>query len=277
MTCLRGLRNEAIGQKGNFMEWYEVILIIVAGFAAGIINTLAGSGSVVTISLLVFLGLDPKMANGTNRIGVLIQSITGAKTFISKEHNLPKDLWWQLVPSIAGAIIGSFIASEINDELMGTIIGFLFIILLGLILMKPGQWLKTISEPRDNHKSFLSVLMFFGIGLYGGFIQAGVGIFLLSALVMYAGYNLNTSNAIKLLCVIAFTIPALIIFILKGQVMWTYGILMAIGQSFGAYIAARFAMQHERANIWVRRLLIVVVIVSIIKFLKLYELVLPLF
>ena len=72
------------------MEWYVPILIIAAGFVAGVINTLAGSGSVVTISLLTFLGLDPKMANGTNRIGVLVQSIIGAKTFVSESHDLPR-------------------------------------------------------------------------------------------------------------------------------------------------------------------------------------------
>lgn len=253
------------------MEWYEPILIILAGFVAGIINTLAGSGSVVTISLLVFLGLDPKMANGTNRIGVLLQSITGARTFIRDKTILPSELGWQLWPSIAGAILGSFIASEIDDRLMGLIIGWLFVVILGLILMEPKQWLRTEAVIRNNSRSALSVLMFFGIGVYGGFIQAGVGIFLLSALVLYTGYTLNTSNAIKLLSVTAFTIPALAIFIWKGQVNWTYGLLMAVGQVAGAWLAARFAMHHKQANVWVRRLLIVVVIISIIKFLRLYE------
>lgn len=254
------------------MDWYIPILIILAGFVAGVINTLAGSGSVVTISMLTFLGLDPKMANGTNRIGVLVQSVIGAKTFVNESHDLPKEaMTWQIVPSVAGAVIGSFIAAELDQELMGTIIGLLFVVLLVLILMKPKQWLKTVSTPHENHKSPLSILMFFGIGIYGGFIQAGVGIFLLSALVLYAGYNLNTSNAIKLICVAVFTVPALAIFIYKGQVAWLYGILMSVGQSIGAYLAARFAMHHEKANLWVRRLLIAVIIVSIVKFLRIWE------
>ena len=256
------------------MEWYIPILIIVAGFAAGIINTLAGSGSVVTLAIFSFLGLDSKMANGTNRIGVLVQSLVGTKTYVSQSHGLSKPMMaWQIVPSILGAILGTVIAAEINKEAMNLAMGLLFCVLLVLILMKPKQWLKTESVFKNNHKSVLSVLMFFGIGIYGGFIQAGVGIFLLSALVLYAGHNLNTSNAIKLICVSAFTIPALAIFIYKGQVAWTYGILMAVGQSGGAYVAARFAMNNSKANIWVRRLLIVVVIVAIVKFLGLLELV----
>lgn len=249
------------------MEWYEPILIIAAGFLAGIINTLAGSGSVVTISLLVLLGLDPKMANGTNRIGVLLQSVVGAKTFISNKDIVPPTVNWQIIPSIAGAIIGTLIAVQINEALMSKVIGILFIVILFLILMKPGEWLRQHSIPKHNYRSPLSILIFFAIGIYGGFIQAGVGIFLLSALVLYAGYNLNTSNAVKLICVVAFTIPALAIFIWKGQVAWIYGILMSIGQMAGAYLAAKYAMNSRQANVWVRRLLIVVVLVSIVKFL----------
>ncbi len=257
----------------TFPAWYYIPLTIFAGFVAGVINTLAGSGSVVTISMLTFLGLDPKMANGTNRIGVLIQSVIGAKTFVSDRSILPKDTAWQIVPSVIGAIIGSFIAAELDQDLMGYIIGCLFIVLLFLVLLKPAKWLRTVAEPRGNNKSLLSILMFFGIGIYGGFIQAGVGIFLLSALILFAGYTLNTSNAIKLICVSIFTIPALAIFIYKGQVAWMYGFTLAIGQSAGAYLAARYAMHNERANYWVRILLIGITIVSIIKFLKLYELV----
>lgn len=222
--------------------------------------------------MLTFLGLDPKMANGTNRIGVLIQSVIGAKTFVADRSVLPKDTPWQIIPSVVGAIVGSFIAAELDQELMGYIIGGLFVILLALVLLKPAKWLRTVAEPRNNHRSLLSIVMFFGIGIYGGFIQAGVGIFLLSALVLFAGYTLNTSNAIKLICVAVFTVPALAIFIYKGQVAWMYGITLAIGQSGGAYMAARYAMHNEQANRWVRILLIAIIIVSIIKFLKLYTL-----
>lgn len=252
------------------MAWYHVILILLAGFAAGVINTLAGSGSVVTISLLVFLGLDPKTANGTNRIGVLLQSITGAKTFIADRQALPRDMGWQIVPTIAGSILGSFIAAGIDERAMGLAIGWLFVVLLGLILLKPSKWMRQVPEVRDNHRSLLSVAMFFAIGVYGGFIQAGVGIFLLAALVLYAGHTLNTANALKLIAVTVFTVPALIVFVIKGQVVWSYGLLMAAGQMLGAWVAARFAMNHPQANLWVRRLLIAVIIASIIKFLNLY-------
>ena len=255
------------------MEWYIPILTIFAGLLAGVINTLAGSGSIVTISLLGFLGLDPKSANATNRIGVLIQSLVGARTFVRSSDMLPKYTAWHIAPAVLGAVVGSILASEMDKEAMSVAIGILFSLLLVLILIKPSSWLRTVAEPRDNARSPLSLLMFFAIGIYGGFIQAGVGIFLLSAMVLYSGYTLNSSNAVKLISVAIFTIPALAIFMYKGLIVWLPGILIAIGQSIGAYLAARFAMDHPKANIYVRYLLIVVTIAGIVKYLGLYKLV----
>ncbi|MEZ5001892.1 MAG: sulfite exporter TauE/SafE family protein [Chitinophagales bacterium] len=253
------------------LEWYDVILIILAGFLAGAINTLAGSGSVVTISLLTFLGLPSTIANGTNRIGTFVQSLVANKKLVfDQKDKIPKNVVWQIVPSVAGAILGSFIAVELNEQLMDTIIGCLFIGLLIIVIFNPGAWLKEHSEVKGNPASFTSVLMFFLIGIYGGFIQAGVGIFLLSALVLFAGYNFLTANSIKLLIVLCFLIPSLVIFMLKDQIAWSYGLLMASGQVFGAYWASKFAIQNKMISVYVRYLLIVIIIISIIKFLKLY-------
>ncbi len=256
------------------LEWYEIILIILAGALAGIINTLAGSGSVVTISLLTFLGLPSNIANGTNRIGTFVQSIIANKKLVfDQKDSIPKNVIWQIVPAVIGAILGSFIAVELNEKMMDIIIGWLFVCLLIIIIYNPGAWLKKQSEIKGNPKSFLSIVMFFLIGIYGGFIQAGVGIFLLSALVLFAGYNYKMANSIKLLIVLAFLIPSLIIFIAKNQVVWSYGLLMAFGQSFGAYFASKFAIHHPKINVYVRYILIIIIIISIIKFLRLYELV----
>lgn len=256
------------------MEWYVVILIILAGFIAGVINTLAGSGSVVTISLLTFLGLPSTIANATNRVGTLVQSLVANKKLVYDDReSIPKNVIWQIVPAVIGAIIGTFIAVELNEQVMDIVIGCLFIVLLFLVIFNPSAWLKQHSEAKRNPKAPLSILIFFLIGIYGGFIQAGVGIFLLSALVLFAGYNFLTANKIKLVVVLSFLLPSLIIFIVKDQIAWIYGLLMAFGQIFGAYWASKVAINHPKINVYVRYLLIVIIIVSIIKFLKLYTLI----
>lgn len=256
------------------MLWYEAILVVLAGLIAGTINTLAGSGSVVTISLLTMLGLPSTIANGTNRVGTIFQSLLSNKQLVYDQRaSIPKNVIWQIVPAVAGAMLGSFVAVEINEKLMDTVIGCIFCVLFVLIMLKPSAWLKEQSEVKGNPASPMSILMFFCIGVYGGFIQAGVGIFLLSALVLVSGYNYKTANNIKLLVVLCFLIPSFTIFVLRGQIAWKYGILMAIGQLFGAFWAGKVAIKHPKINVYVRYLLIVIILVSIVRFLKLYELV----
>ena len=108
--------------------------------------------------------------------------------------------------------------------------------------------------------------MFFVVGIYGGFIQAGVGVLLLSALVLGVGYSLNHANMIKLVIVLLMALIALPVFMLNDQVHWGLGFLMAIGQAIGAWAAANYATRVPNANVWVRRLLIVIVLISIVRF-----------
>lgn len=253
--------------------WYIYLLAIGGGILAGIINTLAGSGSVVTLPILVLLGLPATEANATNRVGVTIQNIVGIGTFKRKGRlNLEGGLWL-VIPSLPGAIIGAWIASKLGEPQMNLAIGIVMVIMLFMVLLNPQKWLREHSEVKDGRPSIWMLLLFFAIGIYGGFIQAGIGVFLLAALVMGIGYNLNHANAIKLMIVLAVTIVALAVFVYMGLVNWWLGLLMAVGQSIGAWAAATYAVSAKNANIWVRRLLIVVIIYSILKFFGMFSLI----
>ncbi len=246
-------------------NWELTPLIILAGFVAGGINTVAGSGSVVTLSMLSFLGLPSTIANGTNRIGVLFQSFTAYRTY--RQHNEIPINTPVLLTIIAGALVGTQIAVEINERMMNLCIGVLMIGLLFLVLRKPKEWLKKQKSEPANWSNFVRYGIFFLIGIYGGFIQAGVGILLLSAFILGEGFTLIQSNGMKQLVVLAYNIFSLSIFLYYGQVNWVYGLLLAVGQVFGAYLAARFATRHPKANIWIRYLLVVILLVSIVRFL----------
>jgi uncharacterized membrane protein YfcA len=115
-------------------------------------------------------------------------------------------------------------------------------------------------------KSPLTIIIFFAIGVYGGFIQAGVGIFLLAGLVLVSGYSLGAGNGIKLLIVFSLSIPALFIFFYHGQVHIGYGLLMALFQSIGAWLAVRFVARVPNANVWIHRLLILMVAAAAVRF-----------
>ena len=243
----------------------EYALAVLAGMLAGVINTLAGSGSLITLPMLIFMGLDATVANGTNRVGVLLASLVGARGFRKGGHLDTKGIWWLLGPAIAGSAVGALIAARIDPAVMHKAIGGVMVLMLGVILLKPKRWLVERADAARRGRGAATVAIFFAIGVYGGFVQAGVGIFLLAALVLHQGRTLVQANALKLILVLVFTVPALAIFVAHGQVNWGLGLLMATGQMTGAWLAATFATKHPNANVWIRRLLILVVAVSILR------------
>ncbi|NJN84439.1 MAG: sulfite exporter TauE/SafE family protein [Caldilineaceae bacterium] len=248
------------------------VLAILAGVLAGIINTLAGSGSIVTLPMLVFLGLSPSVANGTNRVGVIVQNIVGIATFRQQGQLQLEGGLWLTVPAMIGAVLGAQIAVNLNEQAMNLAIGIVMVVMLFVVLFNPKQWMRVSSNVQSGRPSIWILGIFFVIGIYGGFIQAGVGVFLLVALVMGVGYSMVHANAIKLMIVLALSLAAIVVFINNDQVDWGLGVLMAIGQSIGAWLAARYASNNPNANIWVRRLLIAVILVSIAKFFGLMDL-----
>jgi uncharacterized membrane protein YfcA len=275
----------------------QYFLAILAGIVAGIINTLAGSGSAVTLPMLVFLGLDAGAANATNRIGVIIQNVVGITTFARSgrmqlrggategqkaESILDADSLrfglWLSAAGMPGALVGAYVATLLDRDAMNLAIGGMLIVVLVTIFFNPTKWLRERSEVRKERPELFVLVLFFAIGIYGGFIQAGVGVFLVTALVLGVGYTIVHANAVKLIFVLALNIVAFIVFILSPlQIDWGIGALMAVGQSIGAWAAVRFAVSVKDANRWVRYLLIVVVIYSILRFFGLLDLFFGLF
>lgn len=249
-------------------EW---LFFGIAGIITGAINTLAGSGSLITLPIYIFLcGLPAPVANGTNRIGVLIQSFVGIYSFRKSGHLPLTNILWLIIPATIGAITGALIAVDLDEKQMNLAIGILMVFMLLVLMVKPKRWLREVAGNRSYNKKWYNLLIFTGIGFYGGFIQAGVGIFLLAALVLGARYTLTQANAVKLLTVAMFSIPALFIFFTNGQVQWAFGLSMALFQSLGAYLGVQFAAKVPQSEKWIHRLLILIVVVSASKFLGLW-------
>lgn len=251
------------------LEWYTYLAVLAAGFGAGFINTLAGSGSLITLPLLIFLGLPATVANGTNRVGVLLQTAVATNSFRRQKMLDVRGGLILAVPAIIGSLVGAQIAVNLNEEMMRRTIGVLMVVMLVVILVRPKRWLKGRPEALNERPGRLQIVVFFAIGIYGGFIQAGVGIFLLAGLVLSVGYDLVRANAVKTLVVFCFTISALIVFVMNDQVHWGMGILLAVGNAFGGWAAARTAV--KRGAEFVRWLLIAVVVISALNFLGILD------
>jgi len=215
----------------------------VTGFAAGFINTLAGSGSLLTLPILILLGLPANVANGTNRVGVVMQNVVAVATFRQRGALPLAGSWKLIVPSVAGAVLGAGLAVDLDEALLRRTIGVLMIVLIVVMLLKPERFIAEHLAPREP-RLFVEVPLFFVIGIYGGFIQVSVGLFLIAGLVLGAGYNLVAANALKNLIVLVFTAAALAVFVINDQVQWTLGLLLGSGQAVGAWVAAHFAVKR---------------------------------
>ena len=242
------------------MDWYFYPLVIAGGFLSGFINTLAGIGSLVTLPLLIFLGLPPAVANGTNRVAILLQNVVGGRGFHARDYLDVRGAIALGLPAMAGAIIGAQIAVNLDERLLERVIGLLMVAMLVVILIRPEQWLQGDRERRSGSLDWKQLAIFFLIGIYGGFIQVGVGVFLLAGLVLVSGYDLVHANAVKVGIVFLFTVTALAVFMLNNQVDWFIGAILSIGSMLGAWFGARTAV--EKGAVWVRRLLIVIVVIS---------------
>jgi len=242
------------------IEWYLYPVIVVAGFACGFINTLAGSGSLITLPLLMFVGLPATVANGTNRVAILLQNVVGVSSFHKqKVLNFKRGLKLA-APAVIGSIIGAQIAATINEQAMKTTIGILMVFMLFMIILRPKRWLEGRPDAESETVGWKHIIIFFAIGMYGGFIQAGVGFFLLAGLVLGAGYDLVKANAVKVLIVLCYTFFALAVFVYNDQVRWEVGLVLACGNMLGAWVAARMAVKQGAK--FVRWILIIIVAVS---------------
>ena len=240
------------------MDIATIVLLLVAGLMVGFINTLAGGGSVISLSALILLGLPANVANGTNRIAILIQNIGAVGNF--KRHNVLDSRKGIIlsIPALVGAVIGSWIAADINEELIRKIIGIILIIMLFVMLFNPKKWIKGDEHLQQKKVGLGQIVMFFFIGIYGGFIHIGVGYALLAGIVLGAGYDLVKGNAIKVLIILLWTPLSLLVFWYHHQIVWSYGLIMGLGNFVGALIASQLAVKRGAGFV---RLVVIVVII----------------
>ena len=227
---------------------------------AGIVNTLAGSGSLITLPVLILLGLPANVANGTNRVGIVLQNIVAGASFRRSRMLDLRGALLLCIPAVFGSLLGAQIAVNLNEELMQRVIGVVMVLMLIVIVLRPQHWLEGKLQSLPGGFNWQQALALFAIGMYGGFIQAGVGIFLLAALVLSVGYDLVRANAVKIIIVLAFTISSLFVFANNAQVNWGVGLLLGSGNMLGAWMAARLAVKRGAA--WVRWVLIATVALS---------------
>lgn len=247
------------------MEFWIYPLLVLAGFCAGFINTLAGAGSVISLAVLNLAGLPLGMANGTNRIAILCQTALAVGRFKKQGKLQIRPHLGIILPAIIGGILGALIAGQVSGAVLRRSIGVCMALTLVPLLLRPTRWLEGNPEREKKGAGPVQMISFFLVGIYGGYVQLGVGVFLLTALVLAAGLDLVRGNALKLLIAFCYTVPALVIFVMNDLVRWDLGLTLAAGNMLGAWVATYEAA--KRGAPFIRWLLIVVVIAAATRYL----------
>ncbi len=224
---------------------YEYLLLIPVGFIAGFLNTIAGGGTLLTLPTLIFMGLPAPLANGTNRIAILIQTFTAVKGFKSKGiSTYPFSLYLGL-SALIGSFIGAKLAIGIEGDLFNKILAIIMIMVLCTIVLNPKKNYTEVIEKTTGKTLYISLIIFFFLGIYGGFINAGIGFLMLLILPYVNGLSLLKSNATKVFVVCVYTVGAVLVFALEKQINYTLAFILTIGNASGAWFGSRWSVKKE--------------------------------
>ena len=192
------------------MEFSEIFLLLIVGLISGMINTVSGGGSLITLPILIFIGLPPSVANGTNRIQLVLQNLFAISGFKSKGVSNFKFSSLLSFSAIIGSVIGVQIAVDIPEDIFKKTLSIIMIFVLFSLFLKKNNYEEL---PYQNIKNkLLSIILFFFVGVYGGFIHAGIGFIILAILSNINNIKLSNGNSIKVFVSFAFSISSLLFF-----------------------------------------------------------------
>lgn len=246
-------------------EYLELLILFGVGIVAGVINVMAGGGSTLTLPALIFIGLDGSVANGTNRVAILIQNVFATLSFRREKITGIKLSMKLAAFTLPGAVLGALIAVRISNEWFERILG---LVIIGVIVSMLLPRVKDEVTTETGEESWIIYPVMFGIGFYGGFIQVGVGFLIMAALYHILRINLIFVNMHKVLIILLYTIPALLIFIWTDNVDWKLGLSLAAGNALGGWWAARISVRGGEKII--RYVMVVAIFIISLKLLGLF-------
>lgn len=239
------------------MSTLHMAMTFALGIGTGFLNVTSAGGSLLTIPFLVMLGLDINVANATNRIAAFFQNMTAAARF-HQDGCVPVRYSLLLtMPVMAGTYLGTVCVMELTETVLRIVTSVIIIFMAALLVASPKSW-----EERRAARlpAWGAYTIFFGIGFYNGFLQAGIGYLILAALVFAAGLDLLHALAAKVVIIAIPTTISIVLFWKSGLINPAYGFTLAAGSMVGGFLGARFAIL--KGNKWVRVILAFTVCLS---------------
>lgn len=242
-----------------------ILILFFVGTIAAFINVNAGGGSSLTLPVLIFLGLDPSVANGTNRVAILFQNASAVYAFKKEKFYELKNSLILSALTLPGAIIGAVTAVSISDELFEKILGVIMIFIIITMILPKKKTEKTKSDFTIDWKIVAAMIV---IGFYGAFLQVGVGFLLMASFQYLMKLDLIRVNMHKVFVVFVFTLPALLVFILTDNINWFYGVTLSAGNAFGGWWGAKLSV--KKGEKLIKFVLIIAILIMALKLLNVY-------
>jgi len=246
-------------------DLYGIVVLFFVGSFAAFINVNAGGGSSLTLPVLIFLGLDPSVANGTNRVSILFQNASAVYSFKKEKYYELKNSLMLSALTLPGAIIGAVTAVNISDELFEKILGVIMILIIITMLLPKKKSEKTVTDFSIDWKIISAMIV---VGFYGAFLQVGVGFLLMASFQYLMKLDLIRVNMHKVFVVFVFTVPALIVFILTDNVNWFYGLTLSAGNAFGGWWGAKLSV--KKGEKLIKFVLIIAILIMAFKLLNIF-------
>lgn len=238
-------------------------LLALAGFAAGFINIIAGGGAMITVPLMILFGMPADVANGSNRLAVITQSLVAVQQFKQKEVFKGIDVIALLSPCVLGTLLGALMISYVPEEILKMVLlGTMIVIATAIMFFPESVFANEHEEPLHIREKPAGIFWMFVAGFYGGAIQAGVGFLLIAILGGVLRYDLIRGNALKMACTLLFGCLSLLIFVVRGQVWWGPAIILGISSVAGVLVSVNFALKVEKKIL--KRILLGMVVLACI-------------
>lgn len=243
------------------MTTFEIVILITVGLFSGFINTTASSGSAITLPIMILLGIDPLIANGTNRLPVFVGFLASVLNYHVKGKLPWKTLVSMIVPCAAGAFIGSLFIESLPELYSYVLLGVALIISIILISLGSQRFLNdTISKPqRIKIKSFLTL---FAVGIWAGIIVLDSALFILFTLVLMMKYEFTQANVIKSVLILAISTVSIITFSIDSNISWEVGLLLSAGSVVGSYVGSNFVL-IPNSKIWTYRIIKIIIFIEL--------------
>lgn len=244
------------------MSITDYIILILSGTVAGFINVVAGGGSLLTLPVMIFMGIPPVVANASNRVALLAQNVVSVSNFTKNKISAGTYGIYLSIIALIGAIIGAQLAVDIPGELFNRILSIVMLVVAVLIMINPSLASGQAERITGRYK-WMGFIAFFMVGIYGGFLHAGIGFMMMLALIKINRFSLLKTNSVKVLVALVYTVAALGVFIIEDVINWEAGLILAIGSATGGWLGSTFSI--KKGDVWIKRILLIAILVMAVK------------